>query len=290
MQLVRGRGLSDRDREGTERIAVVNEAMARMRFNGDALGHRLTLDYAGERDRPFTVVGIVRDAKYNSLRETRTKPMLWAALAQAPFRISSVALRTEPGAEAAVLREAEAVLKGTNGDLMVRRTTMLAAEVDQTMVRERLLMRIVIGRCGGRGPPRGDRSVWHAQLRGAAPLPRNRRAHGVRRRSRGRAAPGAPRCPYPRSCRRRRRYAAGDWSWIRPRPILFGVTPVDPGTIIACGAFMTIVALGRRLSAGTSGRDRRPSHRAALGMSVIGIRREPAHPVELLPDRSRCQK
>ena len=131
MQLVRGRGLSDRDREGTERIAVVNEAMARVRFNGDALGHRLTLDYAGERDRPFTVVGIVRDAKYNSLRETRTKPMMWAALAQAPFRISSVALRTEPGAEAAVLREAEAVLKATNGDLMVRRTTTLAAEVDQ---------------------------------------------------------------------------------------------------------------------------------------------------------------
>jgi len=116
MQLVRGRGLNDRDREATERVAVVNEAMARMRFNGAALGHRLTLDYAGERDRPFTVVGIVRDARYNSLRETGTMPMMWAALAQAPYRISSVALRTEPGAEAAVLREAEAVLTATNGD------------------------------------------------------------------------------------------------------------------------------------------------------------------------------
>ncbi len=62
MQILRGRGLSDHDREGTERIAVVNETMARMRFNGDALGHRLTLDYAGEGDRPFTVVGILRDA------------------------------------------------------------------------------------------------------------------------------------------------------------------------------------------------------------------------------------
>lgn len=243
MQLVRGRGLSDRDREGTERIAVVNEAMAHMRFNGDALGHRLTLDYAGERDRSFTVVGIVRDAKYNSLRETRTMPMMWAALAQASYRISSVALRTEPGAEAAVLREAEAVLKGTNGDLMVRRTTMLAAEVEQTMARERLLMRIAsgfaavaillaaIGLYGtlNYAVRRRTREIGVRMVCGAAPTAVLRLVLrdavivafvGI--------VVGAP-------------LAIGVGFVLRP--ILFGVAPVDPVTIIACGALMTIVAL-----------------------------------------------
>ena len=243
MELVRGRGLSDRDREGTERVAVVNEAMSRMRFNGHALGHRLTLDYAGERDRPFTVVGIVRDAKYNSLRETRTRPMMWAALAQAPFRISSVALRTEPGAEAAVLREAEAVLKTTNRDLMVRRTTTLALEVAQTMARERLLMRIASGfaavavllaaiglygtlTCAVRCRTReigvriacgaAPTAVLRLLLRDALILA----AVGI--------VVGAP-------------LAIGLGFVLRP--MLFGVTPLDPVTIITCAAFMTIVGL-----------------------------------------------
>jgi predicted permease len=242
MQLVRGRGLSDRDHEGTERIAVVNEAMARVRFNGDALGHRLTLDYAGERDRPFTVVGIVRDARYNSLRETGTKPMLWAALAQAPFRISSVALRTEPGAEAAVLREAEAVLNATNGDLMVRRTTTLADEVARTMVRERLLMRIVSGVAAV--------AVLLAAIGLYGTL-----SYAVRRRSREigvRMACGATRAAVLRLVLRDAlilalvAVAVGTPLAIGLgfvlKPILFGVTPLNPGTIIACGAFMTIVA------------------------------------------------
>src|SRR5262249_8684577 len=145
MQIVRGRGISTRDREGDARVAVVNEAMARTRFNRNALGRRLALDYPGERDRPFTVVGIVRDSKYNSLRETRPAPMMWVPIAQAPFPISSVALRAEPRIEAAVLRDAEAVLKAVNVDVMVRRTSTLSAEVDHTTARERLLARVSSG-------------------------------------------------------------------------------------------------------------------------------------------------
>jgi putative ABC transport system permease protein len=265
MQLARGRGLSDRDREGTERVAVVNEAMARLRFNGEALGHRLTLDHAGERDRPFTVVGIVRDAKYNSLRETRTRPMMWAALAQAPYRISSVALRTEPGAEAAVLREAEAVLKVTNGDLMVRTTTTLTAEVDKTTARERLLTRLASG------------FAAIAVLLAAIGL-YGTLTYAVRRRTREigvRMACGATRSAV-LSLVLRDALTLAVVSIIvgAPlaiglgfvlRPILFGVTPLDPVTIIACGALMAIVAL---LAAYL------PARRAASVDPVIALRWE----------------
>lgn len=263
MQLVRGRGLSDR--EGTERIAVVNEAMARMRFNGEALGHRLTLDYSGERDRPFTVIGIVRDAKYNSLRETRTMPMMWAALAQAPYRITSVALRTEPGAEAAVLREAEAVLKATNGDLMVRRTTMLAAEVEQTMARERLLVRIASGVAAV--------AVVLAAIGLYGTL-----TYAVRRRTRElgvrMACGAAPTAVLRMVLRDALIFAVAGIVCGGPpaiglgfvlRPILFGVTPLDPVTIIACGALMTVVALVAAYL---------PARRAATVDPVIALRCE----------------
>src|SRR3989442_13474380 len=118
MQMLRGRGFDDGDREGTERVAVVNQALAQRRFGGgEAVGRRLALDYRGEEDRPFTVVGVVRDSKYNDLREDAAKPMMWVPLLQAPFRITSVALRVAPGTEASVARRAEAALASTDAQL-----------------------------------------------------------------------------------------------------------------------------------------------------------------------------
>lgn len=141
MQMLRGRRFNDGDREGSPRVAVVNETLARERFGeGEALGRRLALDYRGEEDRPFTVVGVVRDSKYNDLREDRARPMMWVPLAQAPYRMSSVALRVAPGMAPGVARQASAALTSTHPELMVRRVTTLSAQVGQTTARERLLL------------------------------------------------------------------------------------------------------------------------------------------------------
>jgi predicted permease len=141
MEILRGRTFTDRDREGMQRVGIVNQALARERFgNSDPLGHRLALDYTGEQDRPFTIIGIVRDSKYSSLREKKTLPMMWVPIAQAPFKMSAVSLRTEPGAETAVARQAQDALRAIDGQLMVRSTTTLAAQVKEKMSRERLLL------------------------------------------------------------------------------------------------------------------------------------------------------
>ena len=146
MQLLRGRGFEDSDREGSPRVAVVNQALARERFGGaEALGRRLALDYRGEENAPFTVVGVVRDSKYNDLREDQTRPMMWMPLPQAPFRITSVALRVAPGASAAVARLAQETLASANDQLMVRRTTTLSALLRNTTARERLLLGLASG-------------------------------------------------------------------------------------------------------------------------------------------------
>jgi len=146
MQLLRGRGFNESDREGTPRVAVINEALARERFAGaEALGRRLALDYRGEENAPFTVVGVVRDSKYNDLREDQPRPMMWMPLPQAPFRITSVALRVAPGASAAVARQAPETLASVNAQMMVRRVTSLSAQVRETTARERLLLGLASG-------------------------------------------------------------------------------------------------------------------------------------------------
>jgi predicted permease len=146
MRLLRGRGLADTDRDGALRVAVVNEAFVRERIGGgrEAIGHRFVMTYADDR-RPWTIVGIVRDSKYNDLREPKTEPMMWVPLAQAPFKISSISLRIQPGMEAGVAREAQGALRATNPNLMVQRVTTLRAQVDQATIRERLLLNLASG-------------------------------------------------------------------------------------------------------------------------------------------------
>ena len=146
MQLLRGRDFANGDREGAPRVAVINETLARARFGaGDPLGRRLALDFQGERQRPFTVVGVVRDSKYNDLKESRLNPMIWVPIAQATLPISSISLRTVPGAEAAVARRAEEVLRATDPDIMVRSTTTLSAQIAGKTSRERLLLGLSAG-------------------------------------------------------------------------------------------------------------------------------------------------
>ena len=146
MQILRGRGFRDTDREGMPRVAVINQTLARVRFGaGDPLGRRVALDYRGEQQRPFTIVGVVRDSKYNDVRDSRPNPMMWMPIAQAPFPISSISLRTLPGAEASVARRAEEVLRATDPDIMVRSTTTLSAQIAGKTSRERLLLGLSSG-------------------------------------------------------------------------------------------------------------------------------------------------
>ncbi|MGH9370682.1 MAG: FtsX-like permease family protein, partial [Vicinamibacterales bacterium] len=146
MQILRGRGFRVEDREGTPRVAVINQTLGRIRFgSGDSIGRRIALDYSGEQQRPFTVVGIVRDSKYSDLRESRPNPMIWIPIAQAPHPVSSISLRTMPGGEGSVARRAEEVLRATDPDIMVRSTTTLSAEIAGKTSRERLLLGLSSG-------------------------------------------------------------------------------------------------------------------------------------------------
>jgi hypothetical protein len=145
MRLKRGRAFNDKDSEGALRVAVVNKAFVRERLAGaEAIGRRFVMTYADDL-RPFTIVGVVADARYNDLRETKAEPMMWVPLAQVPLKLSSVTLRVQPGTEGAIVREASAVLKSSSAHLMVRKTSALTERVAQSTARERMLLRLASG-------------------------------------------------------------------------------------------------------------------------------------------------
>jgi predicted permease len=79
MPILEGRGITEQDSGNGPRVAVINQAFAKRFFpNTDPIGKRVTDTYPGNPSWA-EIVGVVADAKYNSLRE-ETKPRLYAPI------------------------------------------------------------------------------------------------------------------------------------------------------------------------------------------------------------------
>ena len=108
IRLVRGRLLEERDRQGAEAVAVINETAARAVFAGeDPLGRRVSL---GPADAPpRTIVGIVNDVRHGGL-DAEVFPQVYVPHAQWAWAETGLAVvvRTtgDPAALARPIREA----------------------------------------------------------------------------------------------------------------------------------------------------------------------------------------
>jgi putative ABC transport system permease protein len=83
--LLSGRAIESRDAAGSPNVAVVNEAFARLAFGGrNPVGRRLWVEATPfEPSRSYEIVGMVRDTKYEELREN-FQPIVYQAEAQNP--------------------------------------------------------------------------------------------------------------------------------------------------------------------------------------------------------------
>jgi predicted permease len=251
MRIIRGRAFTPSDGVTAPKVAVVNEALVRERFGSrDPIGAQLTPDYPGEEDPTLTIVGVIGDARYNSLRETDTGSMMWMPLQQATYPITSVDLRVSPGAEADVTRQASEALRSVNPYLMVQRRTTLADAVRNTTSRERLLFNLSVA--FGAFALLLAAIGLHGTL--AYSLARRRREIGVR------LALGAQRSSVLNLFLREALAVAGGAAVIgiplalvaasRLRAFLFGVAPQDPATVgAACAVLVLTVLVGASASA-----------------------------------------
>jgi predicted permease len=133
--LLTGRGFASSDDQKAPRVAVINEAAAHKFFpNENPLGRRFGNN--PENSSQFEVVGIVRDAKYNSVRDAAPATM-YVPYMQYPGRDMFFELRTFIDPEKAVASIREAVRQVDPNVPLINVFTQTEL-ISQRMLQERL--------------------------------------------------------------------------------------------------------------------------------------------------------
>jgi predicted permease len=138
--LVAGRDFGSGDHERARRVAIINESVARTYFPGLApIGRRISAPQDPDR-RNLEIIGVVKDARYDNLRESRSHTIYLpyrqhlGRLRGMTLSIRAAAPASATGLTAAVRNEVASLAP----DLPVSFRT-LAAQVEQQTVQERMI-------------------------------------------------------------------------------------------------------------------------------------------------------
>lgn len=133
--LLHGRDFNEQDRVGSQKAVIVNEKMARHFFGAtNAVGKRIGLDKVPD----MTIVGIVRDAQYIDLRQNIRRHFYVPTMQEPQLTNLTLHVKSQgdPQAVAELLR---AELKTLDAHLPLYNIKTLNAEIDESLVRERLV-------------------------------------------------------------------------------------------------------------------------------------------------------
>ena len=139
LPITAGRQFSLNDTATSPKVAIINETMARDYFSGSSpIGQRFGL--SPERSGEFEVAGVVKDAKYESLREKPT-PMAFYPYSQHSGFYDDFAVRYT-GDVGGIAREIRRAVAEVDSNLPVREIRTLAEQVDSTLVGDKLTARL----------------------------------------------------------------------------------------------------------------------------------------------------
>jgi predicted permease len=133
--LLTGRAFTKNDDQKAPRVAVINETAARRFFpNENPLGRRF--GSSPENSSDIEVVGIVRDAKYNSVRDAAPATM-YVPYLQTGVRDMSFEVRTavDPGTTIASIRDA---VRQVDPNVPLMNVSTQMEQIDVRMAQERL--------------------------------------------------------------------------------------------------------------------------------------------------------
>jgi predicted permease len=140
--VLQGRNYTDADSERTARVALLNEAAARFYF-GDRSPLGAQVSFA-PREQPYEIVGVVKDSRYQNLREPDTRLIylpVAATLDQA--RQLTLAARSE-GNPSALTQAITNELRTVDANLLLTNIATLSERIDQSLVQERLVATLAL--------------------------------------------------------------------------------------------------------------------------------------------------
>jgi predicted permease len=141
MPVVLGRGFGPQDTLQSPAVVVVNESLARKLYPGTSpIGHHIGTE--GNDARDLEIVGVVKDAKYESLRET-PRPMFFVPLEQEKDAESydDLAVRVA-GSPAALIPQLRTAIRAIDPNLAVWDVETLSELVDRSLGQEKLLAKL----------------------------------------------------------------------------------------------------------------------------------------------------
>ena len=141
-QLLMGRDFNSDDIPSSMQAVIVNDALARKFFgSGSPLGRQLRVRMGDTASSPYTVVGVVENAKYQSLRED-PQPIAYVAASQSPA--SGGGMNTElrsAGDPLSLVPAVKAAVARVNPGILLEFKT-LSGELASSISRERLMARL----------------------------------------------------------------------------------------------------------------------------------------------------
>jgi len=141
MQVIAGRGFGAQDTPQSPKVAVVNEALARKLYPGQsAVGRRLIEGW--QKPAEYQIVGIVKDAKYLSLREEPSTMFYYdIEQEQTPDFYDDLVVRVN-GRPEAFMTQIRAAIRSEQPNLAVWDMLTLDEAVERSLGKEKLLARL----------------------------------------------------------------------------------------------------------------------------------------------------
>ena len=138
-----GRDIDSRDRLGAPQVAIVNRSFARRFFNDEnPIGRQFSTEEPSGPSAPYTVIGLVEDALYQSLR-AEMMPTMYIPMDQwdHPSARVAIGLRTASGAPMSLVRGVADALGRVDPRASLTFRT-LSDQVAGTLTQERLVARL----------------------------------------------------------------------------------------------------------------------------------------------------
>ena len=142
--IVAGRDFNTQDKEGSPRVLIVNEELARRYFGGSALGKRLRFG----SDTVSEIVGVARNAKHRSLREAPL-PVIYIPLSQ-EYRGGMTLMVRTAGSPAGVVGAVRNEMRTLNKDVPLFSVETMPERIGDQLATDRM-MAVLLSVFGGGG-------------------------------------------------------------------------------------------------------------------------------------------
>src|SRR3984885_11906925 len=136
--LVRGRFFTSGDRLSTQRVAIIDETLARRYWpNEDPLGQYITF---GSPSPDMQIVGLVKHAKTSSLEADNTEGDYYLPIFQSPDGMASIVVRSSGAAPETLASSMQSAVRAVDASLPLYDLESMNQRVDESLTGRRFLV------------------------------------------------------------------------------------------------------------------------------------------------------